>query len=138
MSGQTAMVLPFPAQDQMERISRTAWSIMMHHAGRERAIHRARLATEVRQGAGLMHLTNETMQRRLRETCDAWLDEGRRIVQTRDGYYLPLTAEEIAEGDKAIARPAFSRLRKLAKYRRVTLPELLRLMGQMSASLGEG
>lgn len=137
VSGQTAMVLTFPARDQQARIRREVASILTRHAGRERAINRGTLARMVRENLGLHQLAQTTLDRRVREACAELLDEGSRIVASGSGVYVALTSEEIAEGDRALAGNAFGALRRLATYRRTTLPALLAHLGQTSLTLGE-
>lgn len=128
---QQALVLPFPGQDRDDRIRREAWAILSQHVGAQRAVNRTHLASELRHALGLHHLTGQTMERRLREAL-GWLveHEGRRIVSSGRGLFVAETAEEIAEGDRALAANAFGALRRLAAYRRVTLAALLEGLGQ--------
>lgn len=128
---QQALVLPFPGQDRDDRIRREVWAALSQHVGADQAIKRAQFAREIKHGAGFHSATPETVERRLREAL-GWLveHEGRRIVSSGRGLFVAETAEEIAEGDRALAANAFGALRRLAAYRRVTLAALLEGLGQ--------
>ena len=135
---QTALVLTFPARDQQERIRREVAAILARHVGVERAVQRSTLARLVREGLGLHQLAQSTLERRVREAIGELLDEGRRVVCSGSGIFVAETAEEIAQGDRALAGNAFGALRRLAVYRRVTLAALLEGMGQQAMRLGGG
>jgi len=135
---QGALVLPFPAQDQAVRIEREVAAILSRHVGRDRAIHRGTLSRMTRENLGLHQLANATMDRRVREACASLLDSGVRVVASGNGIYVAETAEEIDEGDRALAANAFGALRRLATYRRVTLAALLEGLGQATLEIGGG
>lgn len=132
---QQALALTLPGSDQRERIQREVRRILEGHAGGDRAIHRGTLARLVRENLGLHQLAQATLDRRVRESVAGLLDEGVRVVCSGSGVFLAETEEDIREGDRALAGNAFGALRRLATYRRVTLPALLAALGQTALEL---
>jgi len=123
------------AGDIATEIRGATWDVLRDLAGASRALDRSTVARHVRARLGLHSMAPATVERRVREAVAALLEDGVRIVSCGRGLYLAETAEEIAEGDKALAANAFGALRRLASYRRTTLGELLRLLGQESLDL---